>query len=94
MVPVLGSGRNGADAQLKMEYLSGAQMAPPIMSYPHNLSYLENVCSVLVTLEISIRFCSLFGREHTTALAGLSPEDTRQQLGNRSSGLSFSFLFV
>jgi len=63
MVPVLGSGRNGADAQLKMEYLFGAQMAPPIMSYPHNLSYLENVCSVLVTLEISIRFCSLFGRE-------------------------------
>jgi len=63
MVPVLGSGRNGADAQLKMEYLSGAQMAPPIMSYPRNLSYLKNICSVLVTLEISIRSCSLFGRE-------------------------------
>ena len=63
MVPVLGSGRNGADAQLKMEYLSGAQMAPPIMSYPRYLSYLKNICSVLLTLEISIRSCSLFGRE-------------------------------
>jgi len=77
MVPVLGSGRNGADAQLKMEYLSGAQMAPPIMSYPRNLSSLKNICSVLVTLEISIRSCSLFGRER-----GRENEEEHVSLGD------------
>ena len=40
-----------------MEYLSGAQMAPPI------LSSLKNVNYVLLSLEMSILFLFSFGRK-------------------------------
>ena len=70
---------------MKMEYLSGAQMAPPIMSYPRNLSYLKNICSVLVTLEISIRSCSLFGRERERERERESSLEKRETRGKGTS---------